>query len=233
MKLVLSILLFLKVILAFSQSNGSTFLKSYTPKLRYQNVNKFDIKQLYLPSTIILSGVALNGSQDESFKNEIVEERNEHFSGFRTHIDDYLQFAPIAIAYGFDAFGLSSKTDFKNKTAILLKGEFFMMTITTTLKRITKIQRPDFSNYHSFPSGHTAQAFAAATFLSEEYKYKFKWMPYVSYGIAASVGMSRMANNKHYISDVLVGAGIGYLSMKIAYWTHQYKWNKKIRNNGI
>jgi membrane-associated phospholipid phosphatase len=54
-------------------------------------------------------------------------------------------------------------------------------------------------------------------------------MPYVSYSIAALVGVLRMANNKHYISDVLVGAGIGYLSMKTAYWTHRYKWNKKER----
>ena len=49
----------------------------------------------------------------------------------------------------------------------------------------------------------------------------------LAYGIASSVGMLRMANNKHYISDVLVGAGLGILSMKMSYLTHQYKWNKK------
>ena len=95
------------------------------------------------------------------------------------------------------------------------------------LKNLTHQLRPDNSGYNSFPSGHTAQAFAAATFLSEEYKSKFKWMPYLAYGIASSVGVLRMANNKHYISDVLVGAGLGILSMKMSYLTHQYKWGKK------
>ena len=78
----------------------------------------------------------------------------------------------------------------------------------------------------SFPSGHTAQAFAAAAMLSEEYGYHYKWVPYLSYGIASTVGVLRMANNKHYLSDVLVAAGIGILSTKVAYWTHQYNWGK-------
>ena len=52
-------------------------------------------------------------------------------------------------------------------------------------------------------------------------------MPYAAYGIAGSVGVMRMVNNRHYISDVLFGAGLGYLSMKLSYWTHQYKWNTK------
>jgi membrane-associated phospholipid phosphatase len=58
-------------------------------------------------------------------------------------------------------------------------------------------------------------------------------MPYASYTVASSVGLLRVANNRHYISDVLVGAGIGYLSMKVAYWTHQYKWGKGGRKHQL
>jgi len=54
-------------------------------------------------------------------------------------------------------------------------------------------------------------------------------MPYAAYGVASGVGLLRVANNKHYISDVLIGAGIGILSMKAAYWTHQYKWKKHVK----
>lgn len=135
--------------------------------------------------------------------------------------------APIAIAYGLDAFGVKSKTDILNRTVILLKGEIMTHATVCFLKNKTDVLRPDGSNSYSFPSGHTAQAFAAATFLSEEYKDQFKWMPYVAYGMASSVGLMRIANNRHYISDVLLGAGIGILSMKVAYWTHQYKWGQK------
>ena len=169
----------------------------------------------------------MNSNRTESIKNEIVEERNEHIPNFRTHVDDYLQFSPIAISYGLEAFGIKSKTDFTNRTVILLKGELVMLGSVFVLKNAIHQERPDMSNYHSFPSGHTAQAFAAATFLSEEYKDKFRWIPYVSFGIAGSVGAMRMFNNKHFISDVLVGAGIGYLSMKASYWTHQYKWGRR------
>jgi len=188
---------------------------------------KSGLEFMIVPSALIVTGVALNGNGAESLKKEIVEGRNAEIPAFHTHADDFLQFAPLVIAYGLDAFGCSSKNDFANKSAILLKGELLMTGTVYGLKNLTHELRPDESAYNSFPSGHTAQAFAAATFLSEEYKDKIKWMPYLGYGIASTVGILRMANNKHYISDVLAGAGIGILSMKLAYVTHQYKWGKR------
>lgn len=65
-----------------------------------------------------------------------------------------------------------------------------------------------------------------ATMLSEEYRDRYKWMPYAAYGLATGVGLLRLANNKHYLGDVLVGAGLGILAMKLVYWTHHYRWNK-------
>ncbi|GGM84599.1 phospholipid phosphatase [Dyadobacter beijingensis] len=178
----------------------------------------------YPPASLIIGGLLANGHSEESIKNELAESRNHLIPRFRTHIDDYMQFSPIVIAYGLDAFGIHSKTDVLNRTVILIKGEAMALTTATLLKSATHTLRPDGSSYNSFPSGHTTQAFAAATFLNEEYKDRYPWMPYASYTVASSVGLLRVANNRHYISDVLVGAGIGYLSMKVAYWTHRYKW---------
>jgi len=189
------------------------------------------LEWLIAPSVLIVSGIALNGNGPESIKNEIVEWRNETIPNFHTHADDYLQYAPIVIAYGLDVFGCKSKNDFINKSVILVKGELVTSVVVYGLKNVTHQLRPDLSAYNSFPSGHTAQAFAGAVFLSEEYKDKIKWMPYLAYGIASSVGLLRMANNRHYISDVLVGAGVGMLSMKLAYVTHKYKWGKRRANN--
>jgi len=193
-------------------------------------VQKFKIKKLYAPAALMLTGFLLNDNNQESLKNEIVEERNEHFLNFSSHVDDVLQFSPIIAAYSLDAFGIKSKNDFANRTAILLKGEIMTLGSVFIIKHLAHETRPDGSNNQSFPSGHTAQAFAAATFLSEEYKDQFSWMPYVAYSVAGSVGVFRMVNNKHYISDVLFGAGLGLLSMKLSYWTHRYKWNKKNRD---
>lgn len=184
------------------------------------------LQHFYAPASLIIGGLIANGHSEESIKNELAESRNRHIPRFRTHIDDYMQFSPLVVAYGLDAFGIRSKTDVVNRTAILVKGEAMALTTATILKSATHTLRPDGSTYNSFPSGHTTQAFAAATFLNEEYKDRYPWMPYASYTVASSVGLLRVANNRHYISDVLVGAGIGYLSMKVAYWTHRYKWGR-------
>jgi hypothetical protein len=179
-----------------------------------------------VPGSLIISGILANGSGEESFKNEFEEERDEHFANFHTHIDDYLQYAPIGLAYSLDAIGMHSKTEFTNRTVILLKSELLMTGLVTTIKNTTHDLRPDGSAHNSFPSGHTAQAFAAATFLTEEFGNEYKWTPFLAYSMATSVGLMRVANNRHYISDVLVGAGIGIISTKVAYMTHRYKWGK-------
>jgi membrane-associated phospholipid phosphatase len=188
---------------------------------------RFSLKQTYVPGVLALSGIATTLFFKEQLSLKVVEERNEHFLTFHTSLDNYLQYAPIPIAYGLDLLGIKSKNNLPDRTAILLKGEAVMFVTVNVLKYTTRVKRPDGDARTSFPSGHTAQAFAAATFLSEEYKDRFKWMPYAAYGLASTVGIMRMANNRHYIGDVLMGAGLGILSMKLSYWSHQYKWGKK------
>ena len=217
---------------AFADSTGNTVLIEQAtapqpePLPRPERL-RFTMRQLYIPALLAVGGIAANRSAENSLKNKVAGYRNRQMSGFKTHVDDYLVFSPILAAYSLDGVGIKSKTDYMNRTLILLKGEILMAATVEILKRTTKVTRPDGSDAKSFPSGHTAQAFAGATFLSEEYGHRYKWMPFAAYGVASTVGLLRMANNKHYISDVLLGAGIGYLSVKLAYWTHQYKWWQK------
>ncbi|HTF28641.1 MAG TPA: phosphatase PAP2 family protein [Flavitalea sp.] len=227
MKLILSLLvisILLTTVTSAQYSDSSSKTLSLKTRLL---TTQFRLKSLFIPTSLMLAGVGTNSNGREAFKMELTEERNELFPTFHTKVDNYLQFSPIVIAYSLDAAGLKSRTDFVNRTVILIKGEMLMMGSVNLLKQATHQLRPDGSTYNSFPSGHTAQAFAAATFLSEEYKQRLPWIPYAAYGIAGSVGALRMANNRHYISDVLFGAGLGVLSMKAAYWTHRYKWNKR------
>lgn len=203
--------------------NGDSLLADQA-RLRYS------MKQLYAPTALVAGGMATFFNKKEGLKNELVEFRQDHFSSFRTKIDNYLQFSPLIATYALESFGVPSKTDFANQTVLMLKSEGLMLATTYFLKNSVHELRPDGSNYQSFPSGHTAQAFMAATFLSEEYGYRYKWIPYAAYTVASGTGLLRMANNKHYVCDVLVGAAIGILSVKIAYWTHHYKWGKHRRN---
>ena len=105
----------------------------------------------------------------------------------------------------------------------MVKGKVFR----GTLKKITAVPRPDTGRPTSFPAGHTAQAFAAATFMTKEYGHKSIWYSIGAYTVATGIGAMRVLNNRHWISDVLVGAGVGIFSTNIAYLTHQYKWGKK------
>ena len=83
-------------------------------------------------------------------------------------------------------------------------------------KEATGILRPDRSTYNSFPSGHTAIAFASAEFLRMEYKDVSVWYGIAGYTVATAVGGLRVYNNRHWFSDVLTGAGVGILSTQLA-----------------
>ena len=191
---------------------------------------QFKIKKTYTPVGLMIGGLLCDIGGKESIENEIKEERNEHLLGFRNRLDDYMQFSPFIAAYTFEWFGMKPQTDWKNRTAIMLKGQILNLGLVYILKKAINETRPDGTSY-SFPSGHTANVFAGATLLSMEYGKEYKWVPYVAYTVASGVGVMRITNNKHYISDVLFGAGLGILSMKVAYWTHQYQWNKKSKKD--
>ena len=178
------------------------------------------------PVLFIAAGLCtLDDDNDDNY--EVQEVRNRYIPNFRHHADDYLQYSPIMIVYGLNWLGVKGKNDFANRTAILIKSEMMVAILTFSLKRITAIPRPDTKELTSFPSGHTAQAFAAATFMAREYGHKSIWYSIGAYTVAAGVGTMRVMNNRHWISDIMVGAGIGILSTNLVYLTHQYRWGKK------
>lgn len=188
-------------------------------------------KAFTAPVLLTLAGLYSITDNEWLSKYEVKEERDEWTPTFRHHADDYLQYAPIAVTYGLTMLGVKGKNNFGNRTAILIKSELMVAALTFSIKRITAVPRPDTGQPTSFPSGHTAQAFAAATFMSKEYGHKSIWYSIGAYTVATGVGTMRMLNNRHWVSDVLVGAGVGILSTNIAYLTHQYKWGKRKNNH--
>jgi membrane-associated phospholipid phosphatase len=87
--------------------------------------------------------------------------------------------------------------------AFLVNGAY-----TSVLKVAVGRERPNGQDERSFPSGHASNAFALAAVVERHYGWK-AGIP--AYALASAVGASRLQRNKHYLSDVLAGATLGYI----------------------
>ena len=63
----------------------------------------------------------------------------------------------------------------------------------------------------SFPSGHSATSFAFAAVVAHRYPQN-KWLKWGAYALATGVSLSRYPAKKHYPSDILIGATLGYVT---------------------
>jgi hypothetical protein len=185
-----------------------------------------EIVGIVVPSIMITYGFISLGNNkirniDYNVRNSL--ERNQAF--WHTHVDDYLQFAPAVAAYTMKFCGMESRHNALNMTIIYGLSNLLAGRIVSLTKIATERERPDYSNKRSFPSGHTQTAFVAAEFLHQEFKEQSVWISIGGYSAATFVGFARVRNNRHWVSDVVAGAGIGILSTKFVYWTYPYLQN--------
>ena len=92
----------------------------------------------------------------------------------------------------------------------------------------TNLEFRPFSGSNSFPSGHTAAAFAIATAVADQ--TTDGWSDYLLYGAAGLTAISRINDNRHWTSDVLIGALIGHLSAK---WVSRQMGPVRIAPTGV
>jgi len=190
------------------------------------DTHDFKFKQLIIPTVLIGYGIiGIESDQLKLFNTEIKEEVNENIDEKIT-IDDFLLYLPAASVYGLNAIGIKGKHNLKDRTIILGTSYLLMSVSVLSLKSITKVERPDGSGNNSFPSGHTATAFAGAEFLWQEYKDVSVWYGISGYIVAVGTGAFRIYNDKHWLTDVAAGAGIGILSTKVAYWINPWIQDK-------
>jgi hypothetical protein len=90
----------------------------------------------------------------------------------------------------------------------LLDAVVVTWAYTSVLKRAVGRERPNGQNDKSFPSGHSSNAFALATVAERHYGWK---VGVPAYALASAVAVSRLQRDKHYLSDVVAGAAIGYI----------------------
>ncbi len=138
-----------------------------------------------------------------------------NFSSFSTKLDNILQYTPTILNVGLAASGLKTKNTRADRLGIFVLGTGMYVIATQGLKYVINETRPN-GTEHSFPSGHAATAFFGATILTKEYGENYPWIAAGGYAIAGTTAVLRMANNQHWATDVLMGAGIGIASAEIA-----------------
>lgn len=186
-----------------------------------QSFYQFRTKQLIIPTSLILtSTVGLITDNEDWFDHRIqqnvVNKWNTPFKSYS--LDNYLLAVPALSVYGLNFVGIKGKHNFIDRSVILGFSTVTALGLVTLLKPLTSNLRPDGTTCDSWPSGHTTLAFATAEFMRVEFKERSPWYGVAAYGVATSVGVFRIYNNRHWVTDVVAGAGFGILSTKIAYW---------------
>ncbi len=195
------------------QSDSIAVYSSAQPPRRRNNFAPWVV-----PATLI--GYGFFATRIDAF-TDVNEDIQHHIWVAHPHkttgIDNILPFVPAAAVYGLNIAGIKGSHDLFDRSMILFLSGAITGAATFTVKSITHENRPDHSAYNSFPSGHTAAAFATAEFLMQEYKHQSVWYGVGGYVVAATVGYLRLYNNKHWANDVIAGAGVGIASTRLAY----------------
>lgn len=179
-------------------------------KRRFDESKSFQMLQVGLP--LVAAGLAFEPS-----KEQFQQLRDSYATNAHTAVDDYLQYAPAALMLGLKGFGVESRSSWGR----MLTSDALSIAIVTLsvygVKNIANVKRPDSEATNSFPSGHTTTAFMTATMLHKEYGSLSPWISIAGYTAATATGVMRVVNNRHWVSDVFVGAGLGILSTELGY----------------
>ena len=176
--------------------------------------------QTWVGIPVFLAGMIAKGEK-KAFRQDYTNMTNTKIrliDHFHSEVDNYTQFTGIALTAGLKLAGVEGRSSWPRLFASSLASYAVMAGFVNGIKYTAKEERPDYSTHNSWPSGHTATAFVGATILHKEYGLtRSPWYSIAGYTVATATGVMRVLNNRHWISDVLSGAGIGILSTELAY----------------
>lgn len=172
---------------------------------------KFNPKSLILPASLIAIGAV--GTAIDGMNDFHLFSRRDSVK--QIHVDDYLEWGMLGWVFVCDLMG-KEKHNWVDQLCLVAIAEGLNAAMTRTLKHAINETRPDGSSY-SFPSGHTANAFLGAHVAWKEFKDSSPALAYSGYALAMFVACSRLYNNRHWVADVVAGAGFGILSVELAY----------------
>ena len=167
--------------------------------------------------------------------NKNGKKNTQLLTDFKTGIDDYTQFFGPALTVGLKLGGYEGRSDCPRLLASAAMSYGLMAILVNGIKYTAKEMRPDGSTANSWPSGHTATSFTGAELIRIEYGPEAGGC---AYAVAAGIAFMRLYNDRHWLNDVVGGAGFGILSARVGYWLlpierRLFKWDKSSATTAV
>jgi PAP2 superfamily len=215
----------------FGQSTVDTKQGNIDSSSNYKKQDSHYLKPsaFIIPGTfLVYPGLKPFISGIQKLDDTIYSNIKDNHPGFHTNAEDYLMWTPTASVYVMDAFKIKMKHSFKEHlildagSIVITGGIGYAMRLISHNIKVYNTQNT------KFPSGHTANAFRGAEMLHQELKDRNTLLSYGGYLVATTVGVLRIYNKDHLLTEVLAGAGLGILSSKLTYWVFdKVKYRRK------
>lgn len=150
-------------------------------------------------------------------------------------------YSPYLVGGMYVAGVISHNRKLEHTSLMTAKSLLLSTLLYTFTKSVVRRGRPTYyddplvfnapfsmDKYHtSFPSGHMLTVTTVATALAEAYGEEHPWVPWVTYTIAIMTGTTRLYQERHWSSDVWLGASLGYFVTKGIFKRHRQLEHKK------
>ena len=142
-------------------------------------------------------------------------------------VDNVLEYIPWAGVFALKACGVESRDGWARMTGNAAASWAIAAGTSFVLKHTVNEWRPDGSDRRSFPSGHSAIAFAGATTLRREYWDTAPWAPIAGYSLATAVAVDRVLRDRHHWYDAAAGAAIGIAATELTFFVSDRLFPRK------
>ena len=250
-KLGLSVVLFIMVSIRLQASGNDTisypilnkeYFKSYWHDSKAFVISPLKWKgRQWIEFGAVTAGGVLAYTQDEEIQKYFAGHQSTTADNLSKFVfEPYGRFAPVIIG-GLYIGGRLAKDNRLAGTSLTAAKSFIVASVSAGIvKQLTHRHRPfqdDLPNhanwdgplssieYSSFPSGHSIAAFSMATVYALEYRNTI-WVPVLAYTLATGTAVSRLYDNKHWASDVVIGSALGFVTGRFM-WKQSRKCNNR------
>ena len=180
----------------------------------------FRPRELIAPGVLMTSGLAIRCFAHETFDVKVQEAAQQWRarSGevpYYNVVFKYIPALPLVMDAGLGLLGVPAEHSFLDRG---IEGVLALGIVSGTalaMKGVIDTPRPDSRDNDAFPSGHCCVAFVGAELVRLEYGWGWGAG---AYAVATTVAVLRIYHNRHWLSDLLMGAGMGILSAHAGRW---------------